>query len=161
MHERNEDSLAGKGRSWRETSRIMRKMRPLRNNERTLIQTIESLDDKYQGLVVIVEGRRDEAILKNLGLRSPIIKTQAGISRLELVENIVAEVGSSGQVLILTDYDVEGEEIRAALEQELEIRHIRILRGVRNRIQRLMGNWRCIEEMVSLFKRKDSPEPAS
>ncbi|NHJ14341.1 MAG: hypothetical protein EAX95_11730 [Candidatus Thorarchaeota archaeon] len=160
MDDKFQDSLAGKGLLWREISRRMRGTRPLRDNERALIHTIETLDTKYEGLVVVVEGKRDEAILRNLGLKGPIIRTQSGTTRLEVVESIAAEVGERGQVLILTDYDVEGEVIRSGIEQELEIRRIKILRRVRNEIRKLMGNWRCVEEMVSLFKRKDSPEPA-
>jgi 5S rRNA maturation endonuclease (ribonuclease M5) len=132
--------------------------RGLRENEKSLIRLIEKLDD-YEGLVVIVEGKRDEHILRSLGMSAPIIKTQHGQPRPELLDDIASKVGGDGQVLILTDFDEEGIEICRFIERGLEPMRIKVLQGLRLEIRKAMGNWRCIEEMVALFKRKDSPEP--
>jgi len=75
-----------------------------------------------------------------------------------MVEKIASKVGEKGQVLILTDYDKEGKEICSFIEKELETSGVKVLKRERRMIRKLMGHWRCIEELVSLFKRKDSPE---
>jgi 5S rRNA maturation endonuclease (ribonuclease M5) len=119
---------------------------------------IQSLDSKYENIQIIVEGKRDVLVLRNLGVKAPIIKTQSRLTRYEMIEEIVAGVGKTGQVLILTDYDKEGKEICSFIERELEIHNVKVLKRERRLIRKLMGHWRCIEELVSLFKRKDSPE---
>jgi 5S rRNA maturation endonuclease (ribonuclease M5) len=154
-----DESLRGKGLLWKNKDIAMRKTRRLRNNERTLIDLIQSLDEQYEKLFVIVEGKRDEKVLRDLGLKAPIIKTQSGIPRVQFLRQLVEEIGD-GQVLILTDFDDEGKEICSHIERELEIKRVRVLRRLRREIRKAMGNWRCIEELVALFRRKDSPEPA-
>ena len=137
-----------------------RSEKPLRDNERSLIELLQSLDTKYPGILIIVEGQRDVRILRNLGVRLKIIKTQTQQTRIQLIDHIVAEAGPDKEVLILTDFDAEGSELAIFLKHRLEPHRIKILEGVRVRIGNLMGNWRCIEEMVALFKRADSPEPS-
>ena len=93
-------------------------------------------------------------------MRASIVKTQHGLPRPDLIDDIASRAGSGGQVLILTDFDNEGIEICKFIEKGLEPKRIRVLQGLRFEIRKAMGNWRCIEEMVALFKRKDSPEPS-
>lgn len=133
--------------------------RGLRENEKSLIKLIQKLDN-YEGILVIVEGKRDEQILRSLGMRAPIVKTQHGLPRPELLDDIATRAGRDGRVLILTDFDEEGIEICKFIEKGLEPRRIKVLQGLRFEIRKAMGNWRCIEELVALFKRKDSPEPS-
>ncbi|MHA1925260.1 MAG: toprim domain-containing protein [Candidatus Thorarchaeota archaeon] len=133
--------------------------RGLRENEKSLIKLIQKLDN-YEGIIVVVEGKRDEHILRSLGMHAPIVKTQHGLPRPELLDDIASRAGNDGQVLILTDFDDEGIEICKFIEKGLELKRIRVLQGLRLEIRKAMGNWRCIEEMVALFKRKDSPEPS-
>lgn len=106
-----------------------------------------------------MEGDRDVKILRNLGVRARTIKTQTQLRRTQLIDLIAAEASDGKQVLILTDFDEEGTEIAAYLQKDLELHKVKILDGLRIRVRNLMGNWRCIEEMVALFKRSDSPEP--
>jgi len=130
----------------------------LRDNERALLEIIQNLDSKYVNLVVVVEGNRDVKVLRNLGLKATIIKTQSKLPRYRVIEQIVEETGEKGKVLVLTDFDQEGKDLCSYIERGLEPTGIKTLKGVRVRIRNLMGNWRCIEELVSLFKRRDSPE---
>ncbi|MGD9381186.1 MAG: hypothetical protein PVI03_01965 [Candidatus Thorarchaeota archaeon] len=132
--------------------------RGLRENEKSLIKLIQKLDN-YEGLLVVVEGKRDEHILRSLGMRAAILKTQQRLPRPELLDEIAALTGPDGQVLILTDFDDEGIEICKYIEKGLEPKRIKVHQGLRFEIGKAMGNWRCIEELVALFKRKDSPEP--
>ncbi len=143
---------------YRERDKARESSRGLRENEKSLIRLIQKLDD-FEGIVVVVEGKRDEHILRSLGLSVPIIRTQQRLPRPELLEDIADRAGRKGRVLILTDFDEEGIEICKFIEKGLEPRRIKVLQGLRFEIRKAMGNWRCIEEMVALFKRKDSPEP--
>ncbi|MGY5861617.1 MAG: hypothetical protein RTU09_04520 [Candidatus Thorarchaeota archaeon] len=133
--------------------------RKMRDNERTLVELFSSIDKQYEGLLIVVEGKRDERILRELGVKARIIKTQSGKPRLEVIEEIASAGGKDGQILILTDFDPEGVILCRFIERELELRKIFILKRLRREIRKSMGNWRCIEEMVALFKRRDSPEP--
>ena len=130
----------------------------MEENERELVELIQSLDSKYKNMLIIVEGKRDALVLRNLGVEAPIFKTQSRLTKFDMIEKIVSEVEERGQVLILTDYDNEGKEICSFIERELERRKIKVLKRERRMIRKLMGHWRCIEEIISLFKRKDSPE---
>ncbi len=154
----NEDSLRGKGELWRTKAIEDRRTRRLTENERALIETIQTLDGKYPNLLVIVEGKRDVSVLRNLGLEAPIIKTQTRLPRSSLIEKIVKEAGKDGQVLILTDFDKKGKEIYRFIEKELELCSVKNLKRERRMIRKYMEDWITIEQLVSLFKRKDSPE---
>jgi 5S rRNA maturation endonuclease (ribonuclease M5) len=158
LTEENDESMRGKGNLWRTYAIELRRTRRLKENEQALIDMIQTLDSKYQNLIVIVEGKRDVSVLRNLGLKAPIIKTQTRLSRPRLIEKILAEAGNDGQVLILTDFDQKGKEIYRFIEKELELSSVRNLKRERRMIRKYMEHWTTIEQLVSLFKRKDSPE---
>ncbi|MGY5856494.1 MAG: hypothetical protein RTS72_07820 [Candidatus Thorarchaeota archaeon] len=158
MTNNNEDSLRGKGELWRTKTIEDRRTRRLTENERALIETIQTLDGKYPNLLVIVEGKRDVSVLRNLGLEASIIKTQTRLPRSSLIEKIVKEAGKDGQVLILTDFDKKGKEIYRFIEKELELCSVKNLKRERRMIRKYMEDWTTIEQLVSLFKRRDSPE---
>lgn len=158
MTKKNEDSLRGKGELWRIKAIEQRRSRRLNENELALIETIQTLDSKYENLIVVVEGKRDVSVLRNLGLKAPIIKTQTRLPRYRMVEGIVAKAGRNGQVLILTDFDQEGKEIYRFIEKGLELSGTKNLKRERRMIRKYMDTWICIEQLVSLFKRSDSPE---
>lgn len=158
LTKKNEDSLKGKGELWRTKAIEDRRTRRLKDNERALIEFIQTLDEKYENLLVVVEGKRDVTVLRNLGLEAPIIKTQTLLPRYKLIEKIVAETAKEGKVLILTDFDKKGKEIYRFIEKELELAGIRNLKRERRMIRKYMEDWTTIEQLVSLFKRRDSPE---
>ena len=154
----NEDSLHEKGKVYRKKAIDARKTRRLTENEQSLIDLIQGLDRNYPNLVIIVEGKRDVRVLRNLGVGAPIIRTQTRLSRSRLIERIVEVTGKDGQVLILTDYDREGKELYAFIKKELELAGIKHLRRERGLVRRYMEDWTTIEQLVALFKRRDSPE---
>ena len=158
MTKKDEDSLRGKGKLWRTKDIELRRSRRLNENERALIEFIQTLDEKYENLLVVVEGKRDVIVLRNLGLKAPIIQTQTRLPRNTLAEKIVTETGKHGQVLILTDFDKEGKEIYRFIEKELELGGVKNLKRERRMIRKYMEDWTTIEQLVSLFKRSDSPE---
>ncbi|MHA2351662.1 MAG: hypothetical protein ACXABX_00910 [Candidatus Thorarchaeota archaeon] len=156
MTEENDESMRGKEGLWRAVEQ--RRTGRLTEYERKLIETIQTLDSRYPNLLVIVEGKRDVSVLRNLGLKAPIIKTQTRLSRQRLIEKIEAEAGLKGQVLVLTDFDKKGKEIYRFIEKELELLGIKNLKRERRMIRKYMEHWTTIEQLVSLFKRSDSPE---
>ena len=152
------ESLRRKVDIFKTRAKDLRRWGKLQEHERELVGLIQSLDSKYPNLLVVVEGKRDVRVLENLGVQAPIIKTQSRLSRIAVAEKIAAKAGNAGQVLILTDFDKEGKEICKFIEKELELSGVKVLKRERRMIRKQMGPWRCIEEIVSLFKRSDSPE---
>ena len=156
MTEKRNEPNRGQDGLWRTVEQ--KRLGRLSENERSLIETIKTLDSRYQNLLVIVEGKRDVSVLRSLGLKAPIIKTQTRLTRQRLIEKIQAKVGKTGQVLILTDFDKMGKEIYRFLEKEFELSGIKNLKRERRMIRKYMEHWTTIEQLVSLFKRSDSPE---
>ncbi|MGV9103190.1 MAG: hypothetical protein ACOC3C_03630 [Candidatus Thorarchaeota archaeon] len=133
----------------------------LEENERKLIELFGSLDERFGPMVVLVEGKRDEQVLRDLGVRAPIIYTQSWRTRVELFRHIQSMVNNDAGALILTDFDREGKAIKKEIARELQILKIPVLAQARREIGKAMQNYRCIEELVALFKKRDSPEPAN
>ena len=158
MTDKEPESLRRKVDIFKTRAKDLRRWGKLQEHERELVEIIQSLDSKYEDLLIVVEGKRDVRVLENLGVKAPMIKTQSRLSRIDMAENIAAKAGKKGKVLILTDYDREGREICSFIEKELELKGIKVLKRERRIIRRSMGPWRCIEEIASLFKRSDSPE---
>ena len=158
MSKKNPDSLPRKVDIYKTRSGDIRQWGKLQENERELIEIITNLDSKYENLLIVVEGKRDVLVLKNLGVKAPIVKTQSRLSRIDMAENIAKKAGKDGQVLILTDYDKEGKDLCRFIERQLELSGTKVLKRERRMIRRSMGPWICIEDLDSLFKRSDSPE---
>lgn len=140
--------------------RAIRIKKNLTDDERSLIDLLSSIDQKYENLLVVVEGRQDERALRHFGLKSRLVRTQTRLGRAELVDQIAGIARSEGQVLILTDFDREGNDVSGFLQRELELHKVKVLRGLRRKIRILMGDRRCIEDLEALFRRNDSPEMA-
>ena len=158
MTDKDPKSLRRKVDIFKTRAKDLRRWGKLQEHERELVELIQSLDSKYENLLIVVEGKRDVLVLENLGVTAPMIKTQSRLSRIDMAENIAAIAGKTGQVLILTDYDKEGKEICKFIEKELELNGVKVLKRERRMIRKHMGPWRCIEEIASIFKRSDSPE---
>lgn len=158
MSKKDQDSLPRKVDIFKTRSGDIRQWGRLQENEKELIEIIKNLDSKYENLLIVVEGKRDVLVLKNLGVKAPIVKTQSRLSRIDMAENIAKKAGKDGQVLILTDYDKEGKDLCRFIERQLELSGTKVLKRERRMIRRSMGPWICIEDLDSLFKRSDSPE---
>jgi 5S rRNA maturation endonuclease (ribonuclease M5) len=65
---------------------------------------------------VIVEGKRDSAALRELGLKGEIIEVHRGIGIYEFCEKIAEEFPA---VALLTDWDEKGEAIHTSLARNL------------------------------------------
>ena len=79
------------------------------------------LSQSESGAPVIVEGRRDEAALRRLGLKGPIhCLKSSGQSRYEFLERL----NGSKETVLLTDFDREGKELTQWLYRELSQRGV-------------------------------------
>src|SRR5260370_35848473 len=73
------------------------------------------------GVPIIVEGRRDEAALRKLGIKGTILCLKAtGEPRFRFIERL----DGSKRAIVLTDFDREGRELGKWLFQELSYRGI-------------------------------------
>ncbi|RDE12983.1 MAG: hypothetical protein C4K49_09275 [Candidatus Thorarchaeota archaeon] len=154
--EKRRNIQALKNEKLRAQRKVTQQMRMgLADDEKELVAVIGQLGNHYDGLIVVVEGRSDEKVLRALGLNMPIVKTQSRLGRPELIDKIADLAGNKGQVLVLTDFDPEGRELSRYLQRELEAHRIKVLRELRRRISHLMGGRRCVEDLTVLFKKED------
>jgi 5S rRNA maturation endonuclease (ribonuclease M5) len=116
----------------------------------------ELIDEmNYSVSAVIVEGRKDEEVLRGAGLRSPVIQfSSSGMPTFYFIEELVTGYRNS-TVLVLLDFDQEGNEMAERLSQELEEGGVRVQRILRREIAKLLireGVLR-IEEMAMVRRR--------
>ncbi|MHA1246780.1 MAG: hypothetical protein ACTSPE_05590 [Candidatus Thorarchaeota archaeon] len=128
------------------SSRIRKR---LREEEENLLRLLRGLHVSYPGLVVVVEGRRDEEVLRDLGVEAPIRRMHSGRSIHEFVDELAQEQPAA--VLILVDFDSEGRSLAKRIESALQQKRVQVERRLRLQIRSLMGNLRCIEELVAVL----------
>lgn len=102
------------------------------------------------GVPIIVEGRRDEAALRRLGVRGRIHCLKAkGESRHEFLEHL----DGAREAILLTDFDREGKELGRWLYRELSQRGIRSDDRLWRRIRSLSRTEvRSVEELPSFVR---------
>jgi 5S rRNA maturation endonuclease (ribonuclease M5) len=87
--------------------------------------------------VVIVEGPRDLEALRQLGFRGVVsLFSQVGVPDADFIDAISRAHGS---VAILTDFDEEGRKIDLALSEGFERRGVRVEKGLRHEMGRIMA----------------------
>ena len=95
------------------------------------------LEAERAGEVVVVEGMRDVEALRALGFGGEVVVySKGGVPEADLVEGF-AEGCST--ILLLTDFDEEGRRLYRRLARHLEMRGVRVDRGLRRRVGRLMA----------------------
>ena len=102
------------------------------------------------GVPIIVEGRRDEAALRRLGINGKIHCLKArGEPRNEFLDRI----DGPGEAILLTDFDREGKELGTWLYKELSHRGIRIDYALWRRIRSLARtDAHAVEELPSFLR---------
>lgn len=112
-------------------------------------------DVNFSVSAVIVEGKRDEEALRAAGLKSPVVRfSSSGMPVFAFIEDVVA--GYRGcTVLVLVDFDREGDDLAERISQELEEGGVRVQRMFRQEIVKLLAREGIlrIEEMSTLRKR--------
>ena len=116
----------------------MKKRRRIKSTDQALerlthlLEELETLVD-----VVIVEGSRDLEALRKLGFRGEVsLFSQAGVPDADFIDTISREHGS---VVVLTDFDDEGRKIDLALSEGFERRGLRVEKGLRREMGRIMA----------------------
>ncbi len=116
----------------------MKKRRRIRSTSQAferltrLLGELETLVD-----VVIVEGPRDLEALRRLGFLGVIsLFSQVGVPDTDFMDTASKEHGS---VAILTDFDEEGRKIDLALSEGFERRGLRVEKGLRREMGRIMA----------------------
>jgi len=82
-----------------------------------LREVFEILGDLNDSVPVIVEGKKDESALRELGLNGEIIKLHAGKSLYDFCDNILRKFD---RVILLLDWDRRGEELSKSLSKYLK-----------------------------------------
>ena len=102
------------------------------------------------GTPIIVEGRRDEAALRGLGVRGKIYCLKArGESRHDFLERL----DGVSDAIILTDFDREGKKLETWLYKELSQRGIKSDLKLWSRIRSLARTEvRSVEELPSFVR---------
>jgi 5S rRNA maturation endonuclease (ribonuclease M5) len=116
----------------------LKKRRRIRSTDQALerltrlLRELETLVD-----VVIVEGPRDLEALRRLGFMGVVsLFSQVGVPDAEFMDTASREYGS---VAILTDFDEEGCKIDLALSEGFERRGVRVEKGQRREMGRIMA----------------------
>lgn len=108
-----------------------------------------------RGVPIVVEGRSDEEVLRVLGAKTVIRCSEIGIKKsLEVLEQF-------DEVLILTDFDEEGEKLCLGLRRGLVSNGVRTLDDLRDRLRRAFSQFSLSveglgEALSSLLERRVS-----
>lgn len=71
-----------------------------------------------QGMPILIEGKKDEEALRELGINGTFIKVSG--SGLKLFEIAEMAAQSSSKVIILTDFDKKGNELAKRLSSDIQ-----------------------------------------
>lgn len=89
---------------------------------RRLLRLNEELEElKYygeQGVPILIEGKKDEKALRELGIKANFIKVSGSPLNLFEIAELAAE--SSPQVIILTDFDKKGNQLAKKLSKDIQ-----------------------------------------
>lgn len=87
--------------------------------------------------LVLVEGPRDVEALRSIGYAGEVATcSRVGVTDVELADSIAAEYRN---VLILTDFDQEGERLSAKFSDLIEHAGAVVERGLRSELGRIMA----------------------
>ncbi|NHV45122.1 MAG: hypothetical protein HA493_00550 [Candidatus Verstraetearchaeota archaeon] len=122
-----------------------------------IVNEIRSIIEEmnYNLSMVIVEGRNDEKVLRDIGLKIPVYRfRETGLPNFIFIEEITKKFKGK-HITILLDFDEKGIEMANYLSRELESKGVKIDYHFRNTLGKLMikEGIRHIEE-ISTIKRK-------
>ena len=106
------------------------------NRDRERLESVErvldELREREEDVVIIVEGDRDVASLRALGVPPPIVKLNLGVSLLNLCEELAR---SHGSFIVLTDWDRKGGQLARHLERHFRAIGVRVDLDTRRRLK--------------------------
>lgn len=122
--------------------------------------TINDLDEAIDSLrsfdgIIIVEGKRDVAALKRLGITKNVIHLDAPL--FEIVERVAGSLGPHQHVALLVDLDVEGRKLYHELSTQFQRMHVRIDDGFRKLLFRTqLRHIEGLDTFVANLAQKDA-----
>ena len=129
-------------------------MIPLKwNLERVEVLTsiLKELHEICENGICIVEGKRDEYALRKLGFKGKIVALRK-LNR--SLDSIVESLSSEERIIILTDFDDEGEELAVRLYRAFKSRNVEIDLETRRKLSSLLkGEIKGLEELEPLISR--------
>ena len=86
---------------------------------RRLSRIVEELSSCVeQGMPILIEGKKDEEALRELGIKGNIIKVSGSGLKLFEIAEIAAK--TSSKVIILTDFDKKGDILAKKLSEDIQ-----------------------------------------
>ncbi len=83
-----------------------------------LLSIMEELQDcAEQGMPILIEGKKDEKSLRELGINGNFIKVSGSPFKLFEIAEIAAQ---SSKIIILTDFDRKGNELALKLSEDIQ-----------------------------------------
>jgi len=122
----------------------------LREKEEKIIQILEELaEESAKGKPIIVEGKKDAATLRSLGLTGAIVTVKTGgKSFVDVVSEI--EALNAPEVILFLDFDRRGREATNIFKQSLEHTGIKANLGFWRRLSALVGKEiQCVESLTA------------
>lgn len=115
---------------------------------REILDEMKEYSDK--GVPLIVEGRKDEVSLRRMGFSGPIIT----VSGARLHE--IAEESKGKDVIVLTDFDEEGEKLAETI-LSYRVENNKLTLYFRGKIRKLKAHITpCIEGFAKLYFRTEN-----
>jgi 5S rRNA maturation endonuclease (ribonuclease M5) len=143
-----------------ESSRSDGRDRPIMRNERAASDPTEEFfrlwerlcgESASPGTVVVVEGERDRASLRKLGLTGEIVKLHHGRALSATAHDLA---GRNRRVIVLTDWDAEGGHLAQRLREFLEADSLELDLEFRRRLARIVrGELVHVEGLYSWARR--------
>lgn len=113
-------------------------MKDKRNGDDAKIGKILSLliglnEYSNEGVPILVEGKKDEQALIDLGVKGRIIRMK---TQRKKISELAEDLASYKSVIVLTDFDQEGEELAQEISRQLDVWGVQTImrREIRNAI---------------------------
>lgn len=97
-----------------------------------LLETLDELREANEEMPVVVEGLRDIASLRAIGLQGHIIPLNLGVPLFQVAETIAAQ---ADEVILLTDWDTKGQTLFEALRAALAANGVKADGEFRSRLR--------------------------
>ncbi len=122
-----------------------------------ILREISKLSD--EGVGIIVEGKKDEESLRELGIEGPVYQIPSG-GKTSL--NSLEDLPDCDEVIILTDFDSAGEDLADFCRKHLEKLGVKILYHYREDLRNLVRKAvKDIEGLASFIRSERSSQDNS
>ncbi|MEM2896497.1 MAG: toprim domain-containing protein [Candidatus Bathyarchaeia archaeon] len=107
------------------------------------------------GIPILVEGRNDKFTLRQLGVHGKIFEIKShGENLFAFLDRLLNEIKA---LILLTDFDEEGDELAFSIIDELSRRGIKVNDRIRKGLKKMVSSEiRSIEDLKGFFERLKS-----